>query len=138
MINREISAFFNEEKEWNLSEDRGGYNCTKYTISARVSPFRQLVWNQVRGLVNERLVHHFDTEGNARLKAQVDEWLNLKEVKQDELLTAQGMMLAMAAEMFASAFAAHGDKVKFGLANSLRERGMPDIGYAIVNANIRI
>lgn len=65
LVAKEVNAFFNEDsKDFKLVGERIGYTSdVKMTLTQRVSPFRQMVWNEVHKLVDSKLHDHFTTEG---------------------------------------------------------------------------
>lgn len=57
MARAAIDEFYNTEKTFNIAEVRnpGGYSMNRYELQTAISPFKALMWNELRTLTREHL-----------------------------------------------------------------------------------
>lgn len=110
LVQKEINDFFNVTSEnftLKVTANRFGYNNgNDAEVEMRVSPFRHLVWQQVRNLVDPALKGIFESE-EWKTEVAYDN-LGKQEVRINELLDAklEQYVTIMAKAMFQQAFGA--------------------------------
>lgn len=97
MVNAEIKAFFEDPTEFIW--ESGGYNSPE-KLKAKITPFRQLVWRQVKAIVESELLKWFAGDQEAQFREFVQELLGTETVKEGTALTVQKLMIVMAGQMF--------------------------------------
>lgn len=104
LVQKEVDAFFNATSEdFKIVSLGSGWSSNGYALTQRVSPFRQMVWNELHKLVDAKLKEHFESEGFTSVVAfdQFGESHTLNELMEGKL---EAMATKLASAMFTNMF----------------------------------
>lgn len=127
LVSREVSAFFDGEVDFIVTEKQG-YGSANGKVISRISPFRLIVWETVNKLVRDKITEHIESDQfkvdiyyNEFGQTQVHE-LNDFMDKKLEAFTME-MSRNMFRDLFASAVNASQQAARSEIQQSIANRG---------------
>lgn len=142
MVDAEITAFFNTPVMFSLAEAPqkkysyyGASPETQQQLNVPITPFRQMVWAELRKLVNVRLESYMsDTNATNPVNKLLDSLFSIQEFEQHQVMTTQQLMLAMSGQMMRQVMKTASVDARQAIAQVFRDQGYHDLAMSTDNS----
>jgi hypothetical protein len=140
MVDAQVKEFFETPRAFDVRDvqswdtDRWGNRqniVTRKQLSAPITPFQQMVWSVLHEIVGSKLAEYMKDKDRCALDKFVAEMFELKQFGDQQIATAEKLMIAMAASMFTSLITSATEQTKQGMANAAQRANMPELATNI-------
>ncbi len=130
LVDEQIAEFFNSDTQLVIEKsDRYGYDTE---LVASVTPFQRMVWQQLTPLVKERLTAYMaDDNVKNPINKLLDTLFSVPEFEKQQVLTAQDLLMKMAAAMMAHNLQMTKMEIKSSVSSALLKANMPEVANRI-------